>query len=75
MSERSRGGKTPTEQAAGVTTPALVLAGGASLDWMVDDSRRIADALPNGRLLVLDGQDHVVPAEVLAPVLTDFLTN
>jgi pimeloyl-ACP methyl ester carboxylesterase len=75
MSERSRGGKTPTEQAASVTTPALVLAGGATLDWMIDDSRRIADALPNGRLLILEGQDHVVPAEVLAPVLVDYLNE
>jgi hypothetical protein len=34
-----------------------------------------ADALPNGRLRVLDGQVHVVPPEILAPVLTEFITD
>lgn len=75
MSERSRGGRTPAEQASSVTVPALVLAGGASPEWMIDASSRIADALPNGRLRVLDGQGHVVPPEVLAPVLAEFITD
>ncbi len=74
-SERSRGGKTPADQASMVTVPALVLAGGASPDWMIDAGRQIADALPNGRLRVLEGHEHVVPPEVLAPVLTEFITG
>jgi pimeloyl-ACP methyl ester carboxylesterase len=73
-SEHSRGGRTPAGQAGSVTVPALVLVGGASPEWMIDAGRRIADALPNGRLRVLEGQDHVVPPEVLAPVLTEFIT-
>lgn len=75
MSDRSRGGRTPAEQAGGVTVPALVLAGAASPDWMIDAGRQIADALPNGRLRVLEGQEHVVPPQVLAPVLTEFLAG
>jgi pimeloyl-ACP methyl ester carboxylesterase len=75
MSERSRDGKTPAEQASTVTVPALVLVGGASPEWMIDAGRQIADALPNGRLHVLEGQEHVVPPEVLAPVLFEFFTN
>ncbi|MGP4024152.1 alpha/beta fold hydrolase [Actinomadura sp. 3N407] len=75
MSEHSRGGRTPAEQAAGVTTAALVLAGGASPEWMIDAARRIADALPKGRLQMLHGQEHIVPPEILAPVLTEFLTR
>lgn len=75
MSEHSRGGKTPADQASSVTVPALVLAGGASPEWMIDASRQIADAMPKGRLRVLEGQEHVVPPEVLAPVLTEFITN
>jgi pimeloyl-ACP methyl ester carboxylesterase len=75
MSERSRGGETPAEQAAGVATPALVLAGGASPEWMINTGKQIADALPNGRLRILDGQEHVVPPEILAPVLTEFITD
>ena len=74
-SERSRGGRTPAEQAGGVAVPALVLAGTASPDWMIDAGRQIADALPNGRLRVLEGQEHVVPPQILAPVLTEFLAG
>jgi pimeloyl-ACP methyl ester carboxylesterase len=75
MSEHSRGGKTPADQARSVTVLALVLVGGASPEWMIDAGRHIADALPNGRLRVLEGQEHVVPPEVLVPVLTAFITN
>jgi pimeloyl-ACP methyl ester carboxylesterase len=75
MSEHGRGGRTPAEQASGVTVPALVLAGGASPDWMIDASRQIADALPNGQFRLLEDQDHVVPPEVLAPVLAEFIAN
>jgi pimeloyl-ACP methyl ester carboxylesterase len=75
MSEHGRGGVTPAEQASRVTLPALVLAGGASPEWMIDASRQIADALPNGRLRVLEGHDHVVPPDVLAPVLAEFITG
>jgi pimeloyl-ACP methyl ester carboxylesterase len=75
MSENSRGGKTPAEQASSVTTPALVVVGGASPTFMIDASRQIADALPNGRLRILEGQEHVVPPDVLAPVLMESITN
>ncbi len=75
ISEKSRGGKTPADQARSVAVPALVLAGGESPGWMIDSGRQIADALPNGRLRVLEGQGHVVPPEILAPVLTEFVAN
>ncbi|MBJ8344900.1 alpha/beta fold hydrolase [Antrihabitans sp. YC2-6] len=69
----SRDGRTPEQQAEGVSVPALVLAGGASPAWMIDINRRIADALPAGRLLVLPGHEHVVPPDVLADALVEFL--
>jgi pimeloyl-ACP methyl ester carboxylesterase len=75
MSPRSRNGMTPVEQAGSITTPALVLAGGASPRWMIDASRQIGETLPNGRFQLLDGQEHVVAPDVLAPVLTDFLRS
>ncbi|CAM4064957.1 alpha/beta fold hydrolase [Kibdelosporangium persicum] len=73
MSPRSRNGMTPVEQARGITTQALVLAGDASPPWMIDASRQIGEALPNGRFRLLEGQQHVVPPDVLTPVLTGFL--
>jgi pimeloyl-ACP methyl ester carboxylesterase len=75
LSDRSRRGMTPAEQASGVTRPALVLVGGDSPQFMIDAARQIADALPSGRLQVLDGQEHVVPPDVLVPVLAEFMTS
>jgi len=75
VSDSSRGGATPVDQASSVTIPTLVLAGGASPAWMIDLARQIADAMPNGRHRVLVGQEHIVPPEVLAPVLMEFLAD
>jgi pimeloyl-ACP methyl ester carboxylesterase len=58
-----------------VTIPTLVLVGGASPAWMIDVGKQVADALPNGRLSVLEGQEHVVSPEVLVPVLAEFLAT
>ena len=41
--------------------PALVLTGGADYPWMIDVGRRLAEAMPNGRHRVLEGQEHAVP--------------
>lgn len=73
LGEHGRGGLTPAEQAGHISVPALVLAGGASPEFMLDAATRIADALPHGRLRVLAGEEHVVAPEVLAPVVADFL--
>ena len=75
LSERSRGGMTPAEQASRVSVPTLVLVGGQSPQFMIDAARQIADALPSGRLQVLEGQEHVVPPEVLVPVLVQFFPS
>jgi len=42
---------------------------------MIDVGRQIADAMPNGRHTVLEGQEHVVVPEVLAPVLAEFFNR
>jgi pimeloyl-ACP methyl ester carboxylesterase len=72
MDNAGRGGTAPFDIAATVTVPALVLDGGASPEWMVEIGRRFAAALPHGRHQVLAGQGHVVPAEILAPVVAEF---
>jgi pimeloyl-ACP methyl ester carboxylesterase len=74
LSEHSRGGQTPAEQANSVIVPALVLVGEDSPQFMIEAARQIADAIPTGRLQVLAGQEHVVPPEFLVPVLVEFLT-
>jgi pimeloyl-ACP methyl ester carboxylesterase len=68
----SAGGTLPAELTGRVSTETLVLVGGASPGWTIDIGRQVADALPNGQHRVLEGQEHVVPPEVLVPVLAEF---
>src|SRR5215211_4972111 len=75
MGDIKRGGTVPAELVGAVTIPALVLCGGASPAWMIDVSQQVAYALPNGRLSVLESQEHVVPTEILAPVLAEFFAS
>jgi len=75
MGDVSRGGTIPADLVGAVTVPALVLCGGASPAWMIDIGRQIADALPHGQLSALEGQEHVVAPEVLAPVLVEFFAD
>jgi pimeloyl-ACP methyl ester carboxylesterase len=75
MGDTGRDGTIPVDKASRVTVPALVLTGGADYPWMIDVGRRLADAIPNGRHRILEGQEHVVPPEVLVPVLEDFFSG
>jgi pimeloyl-ACP methyl ester carboxylesterase len=65
----------PTERAASVKAPTLVIAGGADMPWMRDSARALADALPDGRIRTLDGQGHNVDPAVLAPALAEFFED
>jgi pimeloyl-ACP methyl ester carboxylesterase len=75
MGDVSRGGTVPTAIAARVTAPTLVIVGGTSPDWMIEVGREVADTVQNGEHRVLEGQEHVVPPEILAPVLKEFLAE
>jgi pimeloyl-ACP methyl ester carboxylesterase len=68
-------GSVPTERAASVTAPTLVIDGGASPRWMRDAAAALAGALPGAKHLTLEGQTHDVAPEVLAPSLHAFLAN
>jgi pimeloyl-ACP methyl ester carboxylesterase len=71
----STGGTVPTDLARRMTTETLVLVGGASPQWMIDVRRQLADALPNGTHMILEGQEHVVPPKLLVPVLKEFFAG
>ncbi len=75
MGDIDRDGTIPVDQASRVTVPALALTGGADYPWMTDVGRRLADAMPDGQHRVLEGQEHVVPPEVLVPVLAEFYAD
>ena len=62
----------PTDTAAMVKVPSVVLAGGADMPFMRDTAQALADALPDGEARFLDGQGHNVDPTVLAPALKEF---
>jgi pimeloyl-ACP methyl ester carboxylesterase len=60
-----RGAKLDPEQAATIAAPVLLLTGEHSADPSKTDIEAVAAALPDARILVLEGQEHV--ADILAP--------
>ena len=75
MGDISRSAGTVPPLLGAVTVSTLVVSGGASPAWMIDVGRRLAESLPKGRHVILEGQEHVVPPEVLVPVLTEFFAH
>lgn len=66
-------GATPVALLRAIEQQTLVVAGTASPPFMVDAAHRIVTILPDARLVELPDQHHVVPPELLAPVITAFL--
>jgi pimeloyl-ACP methyl ester carboxylesterase len=65
----------PSERAASVKVPTLVIDGGASFDWMSDTAQALADTIPDGQRRTLEGETHDVAPEALASVLKDFFLD
>jgi pimeloyl-ACP methyl ester carboxylesterase len=65
----------PTERLSSVTTPTLVIDGGASFPWIGETARVLAGVLPDAQRRTLEGQTHDVAPEALAPVLVEFFTS
>ena len=57
---------------AAIAMPVLVLGGGTSPDWFHRTVTETAAVIPGARLVMMEGYDHGVPPEVIAPVLTEF---
>jgi len=55
-----------------IAIPVLVLGGGTSPDWFHRTVQETAAVIPGARLVMMEGYDHGVPPEVIAPILTDF---
>lgn len=65
----------PTDLAARLSVPALVMSGDASLPFMPQTAQALSNAMPHGQLRMLNGQTHNVHPAVLAPVLVDFFSQ
>ena len=65
----------PTDRAAQVAVPTLVITGGASFPFMQETAKTLVHAIPNAEHRILEGQTHEVSAEPLAPVLIEFFKD
>jgi pimeloyl-ACP methyl ester carboxylesterase len=64
-------GLIPTELAARVNAPTLVLAAEA----MPETAQALADAMPNARFRAMEASAHELPPEALVPVLKEFFSQ
>jgi pimeloyl-ACP methyl ester carboxylesterase len=67
--------RVPTERAALLTVPTLVMNGGASHPFMYDTAQTLGKVIPNAQIRTLEGQTHNVDLDVLAPVLMEFFSE
>ena len=67
-----RGHSLPRALLARVSTPTLVMHGGAGAPSMRDAAQAVCESMPNAQLLTLARQTHGVSPKVLAPVLEEF---
>lgn len=63
----------PAGRWSGVTAPVLMMGGSKSDVWMQNAQKAIAANLPNARHRTLEGQNHMVAATAIAPVIKEFL--
>jgi pimeloyl-ACP methyl ester carboxylesterase len=64
-------GLVPTDLAARVDVPTLILAAEA----MSETAQALADAMPNARFRAMEASAHELPPEALAPVLKEFFSQ
>ena len=72
LHEHQQGTPLTSAEWAAIKVPTLVAAGGKSPAWMTNGTRALADALPDATYRTLPGQNHMVKAQAIAPVLTEF---
>jgi pimeloyl-ACP methyl ester carboxylesterase len=68
------GGTIPEAMVRSIDVPTLVVAGSESPEFFRDTAARLADLLPDATSVLLTGHDHGAPADVVAPVVADFVT-
>jgi pimeloyl-ACP methyl ester carboxylesterase len=66
------GAPLPADRWAAISVPVLVMYGRGTAPWLISGARALADLLPTATLEAVDGEQHSVPADVLAPALRRF---
>ena len=62
----------PANRWPNVTVPVLTIGGGKSDQWMQNAQKAIAANLPNAQHKTLAGQNHMVAAPAIAPMIKEF---
>ena len=75
MGDNMAGKPLPSDRWSTVTSPALVIDGGASPPSLRNAVQALVDVLPNARRLTLADQTHEVDPTVLTPVVVEFFTS
>jgi pimeloyl-ACP methyl ester carboxylesterase len=70
-----QGEPLPAGYYTSVDVPAVVIAGGKSPAYLRNAQAAIAEQLPQGRLVVLPGQTHMVRAKATTPVLREIFSG
>jgi pimeloyl-ACP methyl ester carboxylesterase len=65
----------PAHWPTAITVPTLIIDGGQSHAWRRNTAQLVADLLPNGRRLTMDGQPHDVDPAVLGPIIERFVAE
>jgi pimeloyl-ACP methyl ester carboxylesterase len=73
LGETGSGRPLPKSRWAGISVPVLVMDGEKSPIWMRNAMRSTAETVPGARYLSLEGQNHMLKPEAVAPVLREFL--
>ena len=66
-------GSMPVERLARIAVPALAMDGGASPEWARNAVAAVTAGIPGATRVTVEGQEHAAAADVIAPLLIDFL--
>jgi pimeloyl-ACP methyl ester carboxylesterase len=72
MGATQSGRPLPAHRWRDATVPTLVITGGKSEPWMHRGNEQLAELLADAEHTVLDGQNHMVKAKALAPLLASY---
>ncbi|HXJ24957.1 MAG TPA: alpha/beta hydrolase [Streptosporangiaceae bacterium] len=72
MGDTMSGQPLPADRWAAVTVPTLVMYGRGTEPWLIAAARALAGLLPTASLQAVEGAQHNVEADVLAPALRQF---
>lgn len=72
MGSTMSGEPLPTDRWAALTVPTLIMYGNGTEPWLITAARALADLLPTASPQAVDGAQHSVAADVLAPALRQF---